>query len=337
MPASAQPNHLPDKLELIDSGFIFQEAPFNSCHASTICGLPNGRLIAAWFGGTAEGNSDVSIWISTMTEGRWNAPKEVANGKQKNGIQFACWNPVLFRNSKGLLFLFYKVGTSPRTWWGEMKTSTDDGVTWSQAHKLPNGFLGPIKNKPIRLNDGDILHPSSTESEEDNTWKIHLERSDGEGNNWIKINIDCDTFNVIQPTLITYPGDSMQLLCRSRENLIAQSWSFDGGETWGKVTHISLPNPNSGIDAVTLKSGLQLLVYNPLPPEKNWWEGRSILKVAISKDGHSWKDVFTLENHNTGEYSYPAVVQSADGSIHITYTYDRKYIKYVHLRVPNTF
>jgi alpha-L-fucosidase len=294
--------------------------------------LSDDELIAAWFAGTAEGNPEVAIWMSKMKNGEWNEPKEIANGLQQDGSQFACWNPVLFRSNEGILFLFYKVGISPRTWWGEVKTSEDDGTTWSGARRLPEGFLGPIKNKPIQLKDGDILYPSSTESENDNTWKIHLERSDSKGNNWRKIYIDCDTFDVIQPTLLTYSNGSMQVLCRSRENVIAQSWSFDGGETWEKVTATSLPNPNSGIDAVTLENGLQLLVYNPLLAEQNWWEGRSVLRVAVSAEGQLWKDVFTLENHTAGEYSYPAVIQSPGGTIHITYTFERRKIKHVSLR-----
>lgn len=327
----SQKKGLPDKLQLVDSGFIFSNAPFLSCHASSVCMLSDDELIAAWFAGTAEGNPEVAIWMSKMKNGEWNEPKEIANGLQQDGSQFACWNPVLFRSNEGILFLFYKVGISPRTWWGEVKTSEDDGTTWSGARRLPEGFLGPIKNKPIQLKDGDILYPSSTESENDNTWKIHLERSDSKGNNWRKIYIDCDTFDVIQPTLLTYSNGSMQVLCRSRENLIAQSWSFDGGETWEKITATSLPNPNSGIDGVTLENDLQLLVYNPLLAKQNWWEGRSVLKVAVSADGQLWKDVFTLENHTAGEYSYPAIIQGPDGIIHITYTFDRHKIKHVSL------
>ncbi|CAN5181644.1 exo-alpha-sialidase [soil metagenome] len=328
----SQKKDLTDKLQLVDSGFIFSDAPFLSCHASSVCMLPDEEIIAAWFAGKAEGDPDVSIWMSKMRNGEWSEPKEIANGLQQDGSQFACWNPVLFRSNEGILFLFYKVGPSPQTWWGEVKTSENDGTTWSDARRLPEGFLGPIKNKPIQLRNGDILYPSSTESENDNTWEIHLERSDGKGNNWRKIYINCDTFDVIQPTLLTYPNGSMQLLCRSRENLIAQSWSFDGGETWEKVTATSLPNPNSGIDGVSLENDLQLLVYNPLLAKQNWWEGRSVLKVAVSADGQLWKDVFTLENHPAGEYSYPAVIQSPDGIIHITYTFERRKIKHVSLR-----
>jgi alpha-L-fucosidase len=294
--------------------------------------LPGNRIMAAWFGGKSEGNSDVSIWISVLENGVWRQPKEIANGIQKDGTRFACWNPVLFNNRHGLLFLHYKVGTSPRTWWAEMKTSGDYGFTWSDAKKLPDGFLGPIKNKPLMFKDGNIIYPSSTESI-NNKWTIHIERSDNAGKKWKKFNINCDTFNVIQPTLLGYHDGRIQLLCRSRQNVIVESWSKNKGKKWRalKATHLS--NPNSGIDAVTIKNGMQLLVYNPLPHGNEWWQGRSVLRVAISADGKQWKDVYTLEEHKEGEYSYPAVISGTDGTIHISYTYNRNKIKYVRLKL----
>jgi predicted neuraminidase len=53
------------------------------------------------------------------------------------------------------------------------------------------------------------------------------------------------------------------------------------------------------------------------------------LNVAISSDGQNWKDVAVLENEPNGEFSYPAVIQAADGKVHITYTWKRKKIKHV--------
>lgn len=325
----AQKSNKPERLLLLDSGFIFTNAPFESCHASSLTELPGKRIMAAWFGGKYESSPDVSIWTSVKGKGKWSQPKETANGIQSDEFHFACWNPVLFKSRNELLFLHYKVGTSPRTWWAEMKTSADNGLTWSNARKLPDGFLGPIKNKPVQLKDGDILYPSSAESKINNKWTIHLERSDSAGNNWRRINIDCDTFNVIQPTLLVYRDGRMQLLCRSRQNVIVESWSYNGGNTWQALQATNLSNPNSGIDAVSLDNGMQLLVYNPLQSGSH---GRSILKVTVSADGQQWKDVFTLEEHKEGEYSYPAVIQSSDGVIHISYTSTRKKIKYVRLK-----
>lgn len=318
---------------LIKGGFIFNTAPFKSCHASTIVQLGNGKLMAAWFGGTSEGSPDVCIWTSVQTKDGWTKPAKTADGMEENGKQYACWNPVLFKTKDGTLYLHYKVGPNPREWWAMYKTSVNDGNTWSVAKPLPAGFLGPIKDKPLQLENGDILYPSSVESTDEQHWTIHLEQSDPKLEHWQKIELDCDTFQAIQPTLLTYPQNKLQLLARTKQNVIAQSWSDDGGRTWSRLARTTLPNPNSGIDAATVNNHLQLLVYNPLNAGKDWWEGRSTLKLAMSTDGETWKDIYTFEDQPTGEFSYPAIIADNKGSIYITYTYNRVKIKFVQLSI----
>src|SRR4029079_15262609 len=97
---------------VLRSEFIFDTAPFPSCHASTIAETKSG-LVAAWFGGTAERNPDVGIWFSRLENGKWSAPVEVANGTGFSTNRFPTWNPVLFQPEDGPLMLFYKVGPSP--------------------------------------------------------------------------------------------------------------------------------------------------------------------------------------------------------------------------------
>jgi alpha-L-fucosidase len=322
------------KPQILEEGYIFDQAEFKSCHASTVVQLANGKIMAAWFGGTEEGSPDVCIWMSVKENTGWTKPARIAEGFQPDGKPSPCWNPVLFQNKNGKLYLHYKVGPNPREWWAMYKVSADHGKTWSKPTPLPHGMLGPIKNKPVQLSDGNILHPSSTESIDEKKWIIHLEQSDPALTHWKKITLDCDTFNAIQPSLLFYPGHKMQLLARSKENVIVQSWSDDDGKTWSRVTTTNLPNPNSGIDAVSKPDrALQLLVYNPLTTGKEWWEGRSVLKLAASKDGVQWTDLYTLEEHQKGEYSYPAIIYDDQGNIHITYTADRSKIRYVKLKL----
>ena len=308
---------------------IMENPPIKECHASTIVTLPKGRLMAAWFGGTEEGNKDVGIWLAVNDNGKWGAPVEIVNGVISDTLRYPCWNPVLFRTKAGKLFLYYKVGPSPSTWWGMMMQSTNNGKTWSKPEKLPEGMLGPIKNKPEQLANGDILYPSSTERKPGNIWHIHLEKSDKDARNWTHIPINNDSFSVIQPSILRYGKDSMQLLSRSRQHYVVQTWSADGGATWGPLSFTSLPNPNSGTDAITLKNGMQVLVYNPL---RNG-EGRSKLFVATSPDGKHWKNVAFLENEEKGEFSYPAIIQGEDERVHITYTANRQNIRHVVLRI----
>jgi predicted neuraminidase len=307
---------------IIKTEFIWQpgDVSFPSCHASTIIRNENG-LLAAWFGGTAEKNPDVGIWISHCINGKWTKPVEVVNGVQHKDRRYPCWNPVLYNAGKEIL-LFYKVGPSPSAWWGEMMTSSDNGYKWSRRYRLPEDIYGPIKNKPVLLNNGELLCPSSTEHD---GWRVHMEITADNGLTWDRTPfLNPKEIRAIQPTILLHKGGRIQMLCRSAGGYILSSWSDDNGRTWSELMPITLPNPNSGIDAVTLMDGRQLLVYNHLI------KGRNILNVAISEDGKDWKAAALLENdQKNSEFSYPAVIQTDDGSVHITYTWNRKLIKHV--------
>lgn len=310
--------------------FLYDTAPFASAHASTIVETAGG-LVAAWFGGTGEGNPDVCIWLSRHDGTRWSVPVEVANGLQPDGTRLPTWNPVLVRPSRGPLVLFYKVGPSPSTWWGEARTSTDGGRTWSAAVRLPDGILGPIRAKPVELADGSLLAGSSTEQD---GWVVHMERLRVPGGDWGgalarpsawersgALN-DPTRYGAIQPTILVHSPTRLQILCRSRQQMITQAWSADGGETWSRMAATSLPNPNAGIDAVRLADGRFLLAYNPTT------EGRNRLALAISQDGLTWHGAVMLEDA-PGEYSYPAMIQTRDGAVHVTYTWQRRRIRHV--------
>jgi predicted neuraminidase len=318
--------------KIIQSEFIYDFAPFPSCHASTIAETPSG-LVAAWFGGTEEKHKDVGIWISRNENGKWTSPVEVANGIQNENLRYPTWNPVLYQIPNGVLLLFYKVGPSPSEWWGMIKRSTDGGKTWTSAQKLPDGILGPIKNKPVLLKNGTLISPTSTEHD---GWKVHFEYSSDWGKTWTKSNTinDGKEYSAIQPSILFHPDGKLQILCRSKNGYILESFSNDNGKTWDKLKPTTLPNPNSGTDAVTLKDGRQLLVYNHVTKESMEWGGkRSPLNVSISDDGKNWKEIAVLENEPKAEFSYPAVIQTNDGKVHITYTWKRKLIKHVVLEI----
>jgi predicted neuraminidase len=246
---------------------------------------------------------------------------EVANGVPSPTNRLPCWNPVLFQLRSGPLLLFYKVGPSPTRWWGMLMTSADGGQTWSKPRRLPEGILGPIKNKPVQLAGGDLLCPSSTEH---NGWRVHFERTRDLGQTWqatAPLN-NGKALDAIQPSILFHPGNRLQAVGRTRQGAIFEVWSADGGVTWGKMTLTALPNPNSGTDAVTLRDGRQLVVYNHCA------KGRSPLNVAVSKDGEHWQAALTLEDEPGKEFSYPAVIQTGDGLVHVTYTWHRARIKH---------
>jgi predicted neuraminidase len=305
----------------VKTDFVFEKAPSPSCHASTLVEAQNGDLLVAWFGGSEEGATDVSIWICRNSHNSWSEPSRIVT---EPGTP--TYNPVLFRTSNNLLWLFYKFGPSPTSWTGGYLTSTDDGKTWACPVHLPAGLYGPIKNKPVILSDGTILAGTSVESY--HSWSCWVERSTDNGRTWTRhgpIVVPGVERGIIQPTIVPLSSHRLRMFVRATEQIgqICYSDSPDGGLSWTAAKLTSLPNPNSGIDAIKLKDNRLLLVYNRSRTE------RTPLNVALSEDdGLTWKDFLTLES-GPGEYSYPAVIQTSDERVHITYTYLRKQIKHV--------
>ncbi len=317
--------HADDSNPILRSEFVFTDAPFASCHAATIAETPDGTLVAAWFAGTKEGANDVAIWSARLEKNaeRWSAPELVGNADDET---VPCWNPVLFQPKDGPLYLFYKQGRKIAEWQGVLLTSYDSGRTWRDRRVLPEFFIGPVKNKPVELADGSCLAPSSTEHD---GWRVHFEFIPAFDKTWSRTEAinnkkEC---GAIQPTILIHNDGRLQALCRNRNGAasILQTWSEDSGRTWSKLEPTALPNPNSGIDAVTLQDGRFLLVYNHTNVATG---GRNMLNVAVSDDGLNWRAVAILEN-SSGEYSYPAVIQARDGAVHILYTWRRTRVRRV--------
>jgi len=312
----------------VTADFVFTEAPFFACHASTLIEVDPGTLLVAYFAGTGEGRPDTAIWLSRGSLGPdgqrdWSAPQQVA---QQEDVP--CWNPVLVKTRSGEILLFYKVGPSPQTWTGYLKRSSDGGQSWSEPEQLPAGILGPIKNKPIELPDGRLICGSSVESYR--AWACWVEITPDAGRTWSKhgpISVPGEPFGIIQPTVFLTSSGGLRMLCRATDRIgrICTSDSRDGGLTWSPARPTDLPNPNAGIDAVRLDDGRIELVYNHSGSD------RSPLNVAISNDdGEQFQPLFALETA-LGEFSYPAVIQTADRRVHVTYTWNRLRIRHAEL------
>ncbi len=311
--------------------YIYESAPYPKCHASTIVETKTkGELFAAWFGGSDEGNKDVAIWGSIRPAGssQWSVPVELV--REPNT---PTWNPVLFHDKTGTLWLYYKYGTSPSQWTGGRLSSTDGGRTWSKPEHLPAGIYGPIKNKPLVLPGSGII-VSGTSVESYQAWTSWVERSTDNGNTWTKhgpIEYPGEIYASIQPAMVQLPGNKgLRMYVRTTPRLgkVAYSDSKDEGKTWTPLQLLDLPNPNSGIDATHLKDGRIVLIYNHTP------KGRSPLNVGISTDGTAFRQALELETER-GEFSYPAVIQTSDGHVHITYTWNRKKIRHVELTLED--
>ena len=353
---------IPQRKGIVTNEFLYEKAPFPQAHSATIVETANGDLVSAFFGGTREGAPDVCIYTCRKDKGSntWITPALAADGILSPSLRKACYNPVLYQMPGGPLYLFYKIGNKVSDWVGYLKKSDDGGHTWSKAYQLPEGYLGPIKNKIVDV-AGKSIAPSSTET---GGWKVHLEIAEEGGrkthivgpltaseavlselqaknedkeaksDNETGESVKATTVQAIQPSILTYKDGRLQILCRTRNGRIATSWSSDKGETWTPLTLTNLPNNNSGTDAVTLQDGRQVLIYNAVATPPGAKKGvRTPLNIAVSKDGVNWQMVLTLEDSPISQYSYPSIIQGKDGRIHAVYTWRRQRIKYVEIKL----
>jgi predicted neuraminidase len=309
--------------------FVADPAPTPSSHASTLVELKDGSILAAWFGGSEEGARDVAIWAARRQGDHWQKPFVLA--RETN---IATYNPVLFHSADGVLWLYYKFGPGPTAWSAARRSSHDEGSTWSEVEYLPAGLLGPIRAKPLVLDDGTIVAGSSVESYR--TWAVWIERSTDQGKSWTEFGpitvpglvhaTDEGRHGIIQPSVVPLDerGQRLRIFVRATKDIgrICAADSLDAGLTWTPASPTELPNPNSGIDALRLADGRFVMVYN----DSTWL--RTPLVLAVSKDATHWRNFLTLENA-PGEFSYPALIQAKSGALLMTYTWDRKRIRFV--------
>jgi len=314
---------------VVSAGFIAPGAPGPFAHASTLAEVAPGEVVAAWFGGSWENGVDTAVWLARRSGEAWSEPMIVADGEGIEAERAPSWNPVLFKVPDGPLLLFYKVGWWRKPWQGVVTWSRDGGVTWSKPMKLPDGHLGPSKNKPVLLTNGDLLLPHT-----------HMEWVEGvseglpvERWRWHK---SADSVNdgyesiLRQPSGIVHGDGRVQMLFRTNDpsRRVIELWSSDHGRTWSERALTNVPHNDSGIDAVKLADGRLLLVHNPQEQTTRRRE-RYPLSISLNDGGKDdWRRVLDLEI-DPGEYSYPAVIQSSDGLVHVTYTWRTERIVHV--------
>ncbi|MBQ7321272.1 MAG: exo-alpha-sialidase [Clostridia bacterium] len=318
-------------MRILANEFVLPIRDGRECHASHFVLLNEGQVFCVYFYGTKEGKDDVRIYGSLRTsDGRWSEPRPIT---EDDGLPH--WNPVLLRCHDGRVILFYKVGKPIADWYTRYMVSTDNCRTWSESRELVegdrSGGRGPVRNKAIYLRDGTVLAPGSTEQGE---WKCFFDRSTDGGLTWARSEDIClprellfryestHKKGIIQPSLWQDDG-GIHALMRSTEGAIFRTDSADA-VTWCAPYAIDMPNNNSGIDLARLPDGRIILACNPVSDN---WGARTPMSLFVSDDGGYHFSLLTHLTTMQGEYSYPAL-QYENGSLHITYTWNRKTVQY---------
>lgn len=296
---------------------------FTYNHASTVVETPGGDLLVAWGAGSQELASDCLILLSRKARGAaaWTDPIVVAD---KPG--YADANPVLFVDDAGLIWLFHVEMFGDTFCLGRVmsRTSSDNGVTWSEPRTALNAICTMVRNHPIITKDGRWILPAYQQA----IYQSQFWISEDRGLSWnAGGTIFTPTANNLQPAVVQLSDGSLFALMRTAggNNETWEGKSRDCGKTWQTRQRPELPNPNSGIDLIRLNDGQLFLVYNPNKLE------RTPISWAISGDeGVSWSLPHTIADGEP-QLSYPSACQSSDGHIHVTYSDRLTRIQHVEL------
>lgn len=311
---------------VINEIIISQDIEDFDCHSSSLIETSPGVLCAVWKGAHGQGKSNIDIksnsgiWLSHLKNGGWTSPKQVVDAPNS-----MCWNPVLAKYPSGKLVLFYRVGPDPRDAISLYKSSLDEGIHWSPAEILPAGITGPTKGKPVFDSNENMICGSSVEvGAPEDAFKatacwIEILSSDLKWSKHGPLEVPNKRFGCIEPVLFWRPNGLLKMLCRDRSNRIGlEGWiwtaeSIDGGKTWTELKNTSLPNPDAGIEALLLRNGNILLIYN------HSHINRHPLTIALSNDGgSSWTSLCNIEDES-GEF--PSAVLDSQGLVHLIYAW----------------
>jgi predicted neuraminidase len=311
------------------SELIFDTIPgYPVHHCSTITEAPNGDLLVSWYGGSYESSDDQVLFLSRRKKGSrfWSKPEILVRSPGKPP-----GNAILFTDKRDRIWLVWgrMDGTQPMlrgTGWDACRlfyrTSSDNGIGWTKDQPFYHDTLGWLpRNLPIFLSDGTLVVPISDELNGHGVDLSFFLATKDNGATWTRSGI---MRGGEQPTIIERHDGSLVAFLRTRPNILG-SESRDGGKTWTDPSPTQFKNPDSGISMRRLNNGDVILVFN------NQDHSRTPLHIAVSADEcRTWTTPLKLED-NPGEYSYPSILQTSDGKIHIIYTFRRYSIKHLEM------
>ncbi len=294
--------------------------PYN--HASSIGEMPNGDLLIAWVGGSKEAARDTAIIASRRRKGEatWGVRVVVSSNVDQGHA-----NPVLFVDDQRTVWLFYSelIGA------GQLclskvfsRTSNDSGMTWGPPKSAVDSLCLLGRNKPIMLRSGEWLLPLYWEA----IFQSRMWGSTNRGASWSEKSavITLPSTN-LQPAVVQCGDGSLFALMRNGSDS-GFSWearSKDCGATWKTKERPDIPNPGSALDMIRLASDDFLLVCNPSTIERT-----PIAALISSDEGKTWSAPKPLETGQP-QLSYPSVVQTSDGTIHVSYSHRLAHIQHV--------
>ncbi|MGW3564766.1 sialidase family protein [Streptomyces sp. NPDC000941] len=314
-------------------------------HAANLLELDDGDLLCTWFNGPQEGDRDTNVVLSRLPLGsdRWTTPVPLSADPGRSEQ-----NPVLTQRPDGTVWLFHPSNEPHDQTTARLiaRTSADRGRAWSPPRVLLEGPGVFVRNPPLTLDDGTWLLPGYRCRRSGERSTVLL--SEDGGGSWKEHELP-GAEHLVQLTAVPRDDGSLFAMFRSRAaDRIHASESTDGGRTWTPPTRTVLPNNNSAVQLIRLRGGALALVYNHASLERGEyrWVGegagrrkkalRTPLTLALSDDGgRTWphrRDVQTADTEywdNEYGYSYPSVIQTRDGLLHIAYSYLRKTIKHL--------
>ncbi len=360
------------------ASFIF---PFQSkhVHSSSIIELPNGDIMACWFEGSGERNTnDVQVMGARLKKGTsvWSSPFLMADTPGQPDC-----NPVLFVDSSKKLWLYWIV-VQANQWENSIlkyRTATDylkNGApnwSWQDVILLKPGkeFPETIKSDFSTMKSRDlawaeyapqyetmIYDAAKDKKKRETGWMTRIHPtvlpsgrillpvySDGFNLSMVAISDDMGAtwkpskpivgYGNIQPSIVQKKDGSLVAFMRDNGDApgrILKSISNDDGYSWTSAKKSDVINPGTSVDVIKLKDGNWVMVYNDLE------DGRYSVAISLSDDeGGTWKWTKHLEKDDTkkGSFSYPSIIQTKDGLVHISYSYrtgeNKKTIKHVSL------
>lgn len=322
-----------EKNELFVQELIVPADTFPANYGSTIVELGPRHLMSCWVAGSKEAAKDSQIYCADkLDDMAWTTPKVVVKqGETSRDVKSEIvGNPVLFKDLQGTVWLFYEVvkAFGLKTSVIDFKVSSDNGKSFAAGE----AFAGSVtdfghlpRSKPLQLSSGRFMVPVFREFPKKAGYIVMVTPDEGKIRA-IKI-YPIPGSDHLQPTITMKENSAgenrVYAFIRKNKAQTTLMSEFDFMTMkFSAPKNVSIPNSNSALDAVTTDDKKILIVFNDSKTT------RSPLSLGISEDGVGFKKIYDFET-TPGEFSYPSLIKDRDGVYHLTYTFDRKTIKYV--------